>query len=38
MARQVNKQETHTSYVWWAMRIMEMITCAHIIASVWRHW
>lgn len=21
-----------------AMRVVEMITCLHIIAGVWRHW
>lgn len=33
-----DKQETHTRVVWWVMRIVEMITCMHIIAGVWRHW
>ena len=32
------KQESHKPYVWWFMRIVEMITYAHIIAGVWRHW
>jgi hypothetical protein len=32
------KQETHTRLIWWVMRAVEMVTCAHIIAGVWRHW
>jgi hypothetical protein len=38
MENQSSKVEKHTPYVWWGMRIMEMITCIHIIAGVWRHW
>ena len=38
MEDESNKVETHKPYIWWAMRIMEMITCLHIIANTWRHW
>ena len=24
--------------IYWAMRVVEMITCIHIIANTWRHW
>lgn len=24
--------------VWWTLRAIEMITCAHIVAGIWRHW
>lgn len=24
--------------VWWILRAIEMITCAHIVAGIWRHW
>ena len=32
------KVEKHTHRIWWVMRIIEMITCMHIIAGIWRHW
>jgi hypothetical protein len=38
MEEESKKQESHSPLVWWAMRIVEMITCVHIIAGVWRHW
>ena len=38
MENESSKVEKHMPIVWWAMRIAEMITCAHIIAGVWRHW
>jgi len=31
-------REPKHSWIWWAMRIVEMITCVHIIANTWRHW
>lgn len=33
-----SKIEQHSPFIWWTMRIVEMITCVHIIAGVWRHW
>ena len=24
--------------LYWIMRIVEMVTCIHIIAGVWRNW
>jgi hypothetical protein len=38
MDKKHSKEESHSAYVWWTMRIVEMITCGHIIAGVWRHW
>jgi hypothetical protein len=38
MEEESKKQESHSPHVWWIMRIVEMVTCAHIIAGVWRHW
>lgn len=38
MEEESKKQESYSPLVWWTMRIVEMITCVHIIAGVWRHW
>ena len=24
--------------LYWIMRFVEMITCIHIMAGIWRHW
>lgn len=38
MEKHASKVEKHSPYIWWTMRLMEMITCVHIIANTWRHW
>lgn len=38
MQQESDNVETHSPKIWWVMRIVEMITCLHIIAGVWRHW
>ena len=25
-------------FIYWIMRVVEMVTCFHIIAGIWRHW
>ena len=32
------ENEKHSKLIWWIMRTIEMITCIHIIAGIWRHW
>lgn len=30
--------EKHKAWVWWAIRLLEIVTCVHIILNTWRHW
>jgi len=33
------KQENYSVYVWWVIRVFEIVTCIHIMANFWlSHW
>jgi hypothetical protein len=38
MQKTANQLEKHSPKIWWSIRILEIITCLHIIANAWHHW